>query len=73
MPMYVPELFADQVFILRFWRETIGDGNSQWRAQVSHINACERLTLNNVEATLALVASRLEAIIPGPDRNRGPL
>lgn len=72
MPMYAPDICADQVFILRFWREQVSEGSFQWRAQVSHVNTRERMTSNGIEAALSLIASRLEGGFPDPERNPGP-
>jgi hypothetical protein len=51
---------ADQVFIIRFWREDTGPGQEQrWRAQVRNVNTRQQLTVNDVEAALALVRDKL--------------
>jgi len=51
---------ADQVFIIRFWREDAGPGQERkWRAQVRNVNTRQQLTVNDVEAALAVVRSRL--------------
>jgi hypothetical protein len=59
---------ADQVFVLRFWRETTGSGpDSRWRAQVRTVNTRERRVANDVESAFALVLARLNAVTANPD------
>jgi hypothetical protein len=51
---------ADQVFIIRFWREDAGPGQEQrWRAQVRNVNTRQQLTADDVETALALVRAKL--------------
>jgi hypothetical protein len=58
----------DQVFILRFWRETIpGERNQKWRAQIRYINAQERQITDDVEGAFSVVRSRLQ----GANASRG--
>jgi hypothetical protein len=55
---------ADQVFILRFWREDAGCGEDfRWRAQVRNVNTRQRQTTDDVDAAFALVLARLNAVV----------
>jgi hypothetical protein len=51
----------DQVFILRFWREAIGNDEFCWRAQVRNVNTRQRQVADDIEATLELVRTQLRA------------
>jgi len=62
----------DQVFILRFWRET-ADVNEQarWRVLVRNINTRRRDVVDDVQRAFAIVASNLNAAVienDGPER-----
>ena len=52
----------DQVFILRFWRES-ADAREQarWRVLVRNINTSRRDVVDDVQRAFALVASNLNA------------
>ena len=52
----------DQVFILRFWRES-ADASEQarWRVQVRNINTRRRDVVDDVQHAFAIVASNLNA------------
>ena len=53
---------ADQVFILRFWREATGRGEElRWRAQVRNVNTRQRQAADDVESAFALVLAHLNA------------
>jgi hypothetical protein len=62
---------ADQVFILRFWRDAADCGqDSSWRAQVRHINSRAVQTAAGIDGAFGLVAAQLKAatsIAPGCD------
>jgi len=53
---------ADQVFILRFWKEEIG-GNQElrWRVLVQNVNTRRRQVVDDVDRAFAIVAARLNA------------
>lgn len=57
---------ADQVFILRFWRESgrEADGEIVWRAEVAQLKETRqedfRVAVQGVEGALRLVAALLE-------------
>ena len=52
----------DQVFILRFWRES-ADAREQarWRVLVRNINTRRRDVVDDVQRAFAIVASNLDA------------
>jgi hypothetical protein len=53
---------ADQVFILRFWKEESGiDRRTQWRVQVQNVNERRRHIVDDVDRAFALVMARLNA------------
>jgi len=53
---------GDQVFVLRFWREAIGDGDEfHWRVQVRNVNTRQRQVADDIEAALDLVRTQLRA------------
>jgi hypothetical protein len=53
---------ADQVFILRFWKEEAGaERKSQWRVQVQNVNTRRRHVVDDVDRAFAIVADRLNA------------
>ena len=54
----------DQVFILRFWRET-ADASEQarWRVLVRNINTRRRDVVDDVQRAFAIVASNLNAAV----------
>jgi hypothetical protein len=52
---------ADEVFVVRFWREQQNDENEfSWRAQVRSVTSRDRHIADSVEAALALIRARLE-------------
>jgi len=62
----------DQVFILRFWRES-ADASEQarWRVVVRNINTRRRDVVDDVQRAFAIVASNLDAAAgehDGPER-----
>jgi hypothetical protein len=51
----------DQVFILRFWRESAdAGGQTRWRVQVRNINTRRRDVVDDVQHAFAIVASNLD-------------
>jgi len=54
----------DQVFILRFWRESAdASDQARWRVQVRNINTRRRDVVDDVEHAFAIVASNLNAAV----------
>jgi hypothetical protein len=52
----------DQVFILRFWRESAdAGGDARWRVLVRNINTQQRDVVDDVQHAFAIVASNLDA------------
>jgi hypothetical protein len=52
----------DQVFILRFWRESAdASEDAHWRALVRNINTRRRDVVDDVQRAFAIVASNLNA------------
>ena len=52
----------DQVFILRFWRESADvSGDARWRVLVRNINTRRRDVVDDVQRAFAIVASNLNA------------
>lgn len=50
----------DQVFILRFWRETAGGGgDGRWRVLVRNINTRRRDVVDDVQRAFAIVTANL--------------
>jgi hypothetical protein len=62
----------DQVFILRFWRESADAGErTRWRVLVRNINTRRRDVVDDVQHAFAIVASNLnvvEGAHEGPER-----
>ncbi|MBH5399051.1 hypothetical protein HZZ13_14890 [Bradyrhizobium sp. CNPSo 4010] len=63
---------SDQVFILRFWRESADAGEyARWRVLVRNINTRRRDVVDDVQRAFAIVASNLNAAAgehDGPER-----
>ena len=60
----------DQVFILRFWRETAdARGDNRWRVLVRNINTRRRDVVDDMQHAFEIVASNLNAVVEtdGPD------
>ncbi len=54
----------DQVFILRFWRESAdASEHARWRVVVRNINTRRRDVVDDVQRAFAIVASNLNAAI----------
>jgi hypothetical protein len=52
----------DQVFILRFWRESAdASDDGRWRVLVRNINTRRRDVVDDVQRAFAIVASNLNA------------
>lgn len=62
----------DQVFILRFWRESAdASEDARWRVLVRNINSRRRDVVDDVQGAFAIVTSNLNAAVgehDGPDR-----
>jgi hypothetical protein len=53
---------ADEVFVVRFWREQQDSGHEfRWRVQVRSVTPRDRQVVDSVEAAFALIRARLEA------------
>jgi hypothetical protein len=53
----------DQVFILRFWRETAdASDQARWRVLVRNINTRRRDVVDDMQRAFAIVASNLNAV-----------
>jgi hypothetical protein len=54
---------ADQVFILRFWREEPGcEHEARWRVQVRNVNTRERQVVDDPQSAFNIVLTRLETV-----------
>ena len=63
----------DQVFILRFWRESADAGEqARWRVLVRNINTRRRDVVDDMQRAFAIVASNLNAAA-GEDEGPGRL
>lgn len=52
----------DQVFILRFWRESADDGEgARWRVLIRNVNTRRRDVVDDMQRAFAIVASNLNA------------
>jgi hypothetical protein len=52
---------ADEVFVVRFWREQQDSGHEfRWRVQVRSVTGRDRHIADSVEAAFALIRARLE-------------
>jgi len=72
MVMESPSASADQVFVLRFWREA-NDGeraHASWRVQISHVNSRRRLYAHGLDQAFGLVREVLKASL-GTSRKSG--
>lgn len=59
---------SDQVFILRFWRETAGgSGEGRWRVLVRNINTRRRDVVDDVQCAFAIVAANLNVAAEAND------
>jgi hypothetical protein len=62
----------DQVFILRFWRESAdASEHARWRVLVRNINTRRRDVVDDVQRAFAIVASNLNVAVgehEGPER-----
>ena len=62
----------DQVFILRFWRESADAGEyARWRVLVRNINTRRRDVVDDVQRAFAIVASNLNAAAGEHDAPEG--
>jgi hypothetical protein len=54
---------VDQVFVLRFWREThdCDPADAAWRVKISHVNSRRRLHAQGLDRAFEVVRSALEA------------
>jgi hypothetical protein len=57
-----PRAPADEVFVVRFWREQQDTRHGfRWRVQVRSVTGRDRHIADSVEAAFALIRARLEA------------
>jgi hypothetical protein len=69
--MTAPRPLLDQVFILRFWRESAdASDDARWRVLVRNINTRRRDVVDDVQRAFAIVASNLNAAA-GEDEEPG--
>jgi hypothetical protein len=62
----------DQVFILRFWRETTDvDGDVRWRVLIRNINTRRRDLVDDVQRAFTIVASNLKAAVDTHEEPEG--
>ena len=62
--MNAPRPLLDQVFILRFWRESAdASEGARWRVLVRNINTRRRDVVDDVQHAFALVTSNLNAAV----------
>jgi hypothetical protein len=60
--MSTPRPLLDQVFILRFWRESAdASEDARWRVLVRNINTRRRDVVDDMQRAFAIVASNLNA------------
>ena len=59
---------ADQVFVLRFWREPDGcdQSNASWRVKISHVNSRRRLHAHGLDRAFELVRKVLKTSLGTP-------
>ena len=59
---------ADQVFVLRFWRETHDRGlvDASWRVKISHVNSRRRVHAHGLDLAFELVRRALESSLGNP-------
>ncbi|MBP1299779.1 hypothetical protein [Bradyrhizobium elkanii] len=63
----------DQVFILRFWRESAdADEDARWRVLVRNIHTRRRDVVDDVQRAFAIVTSNL-SLVEGPFEAAEPL
>jgi hypothetical protein len=63
---------SDQVFILRFWRETAdASGGGRWRVLVRNINTRQRDVVDDVQRAFAIVTDNLN-VAEGADEEQAP-
>jgi len=59
---------ADQVFVLRFWRETHNSdqADASWRVKISHVNSRRRLHAHGLDRAFEAVRCALESSLGSP-------
>jgi hypothetical protein len=59
---------VDQVFVLRFWRETHNrdQEDATWRVKISHVNSRRRLHAQGLDHAFGLVRNALETSLGNP-------
>jgi hypothetical protein len=59
---------ADQVFVLRFWRETHQRDRAcaSWRVKISHVNSRRHLHAHGLDFAFEIVRSELESSLGNP-------
>jgi hypothetical protein len=61
---------ADQVFVLRFWRETHDrdQADASWRVKISHVNSRQRLHAHGLDRAFEVVRGALETSLGSPPK-----
>jgi hypothetical protein len=64
---------ADQVFVLRFWREADDrdQAHASWRVKISHVNSRRRLYAHGFDHAFQLVGEVLRSSLSTPTNNDG--
>ncbi len=59
---------ADQVFVLRFWREPHDRdrADASWRVKISHVNTRQRLHAQGLDRAFEVVRHALETSLGNP-------
>ena len=59
---------ADQVFVLRFWRETHDHDQSHasWRVKISYVNSRRRLHAQGLDRAFEILRHTLESSLGNP-------
>ena len=61
---------ADQVFVLRFWRERTGLGDGfRWRGQIRNLNTRQPQTVNDAQDAVDLILAYLNNAVLANDRH----
>jgi hypothetical protein len=61
---------VDQVFVLRFWRETqdSDQADTGWRVKISHVNSRQRLHAQGLDRAFEVLRSALETSLDNPPK-----
>ena len=62
---------ADQVFVLRFWRERTGLGDGfRWRGQIRNLNTRQPQTVNDAQDAVDLILAYLNNAVLANDATK---